>query len=234
MLSSDAVSGTTVVIPAYQAESTIGALVRSLRDLQVPVLVVDDASTDRTAQRAAEAGARVIRRAVNGGKGAALKTGIAEALKEPSTQWVLMMDADRQHLPEEIPLFFQERLQRTEADLFIGDRMHAPDGMPLDRRWTNRFMSWLLSFCSGQTIPDSQCGFRLASRRLLERVRLRSNHFEIESELILRAARAGFRIVPVRIRCVYPRERVSFILPFLDTLRFLRLLGQLALENRKE
>ncbi len=215
-----------MLIPAYQAESTIGALVRSLRDLRIPVIVVDDASTDRTVQRATEAGACVIRRPVNGGKGAALKTGIAEALKEPSTQWVLMMDADRQHLPEDIPLFFQERLRRTEADLFIGDRMHAPEGMPLDRQWTNRFMSALLSFYSGQHIPDSQCGFRLASRRLLERVRLRSNHFEIESELILRAARAGFRIASVPVRCVYPSERVSFILPFLDTLRFLRLLIQ--------
>ncbi len=226
MLSSDTVSTMIVLIPAYQAESTIGALVRSLRDLQIPVIVVDDASTDRTVQRATESGACVIRRPVNGGKGAALKTGIAEVLKDRSTQWVLMMDADRQHLPEEIPLFFQERLQRTEADLFIGNRMDYPEGMPLDRRWTNRFMSWLLSRCSGQTIPDSQCGFRLASRRLLERVTLRSNHFEIESELILRAARAGFRIVPVRIRCVYSSERVSFILPFLDTLRFLRLLIQ--------
>jgi glycosyltransferase involved in cell wall biosynthesis len=229
--SSDLNSGTVVLIPAYQAESTIAELVRPLVKFPIPVFVVDDASTDQTGEKARTAGARVIQRAVNGGKGAALRTGIEEILKDRSVQWILMMDADRQHLPEEIPNFFEQRLQRTEADLLIGNRMDQPTGMPVDRSWTNRFMSHLISLWAGQKIPDSQCGFRLVSRRLLERVRLRSDHFEIESELIVRAARAGFRIASVPIRCVYPSGRVSFILPFLDTLRFIRLLMQLSLDS---
>ena len=134
------------------------------------------------------------------------------------------MDADGQHLPAEIPLLLKEAT-KGESDMIIGNRMGDPHGMPWDRRFTNRIMSWLLSRIAGQHVPDTQCGFRAISRRALESIQLTSERFEIESELVLRCARAGLRIASVPISSVY-RHQTSFIRPFRDTLRFLRLLRQ--------
>ncbi len=210
-----------VVIPAYQAQATIGPLVKAVAALGLPVLVVDDASRDATIREAEAAGARVIRRPVNGGKGTALREGMAAALKE-GYHWILTMDADGQHLPEEIPRFF-EAAGRGTTDLILGNRMRAPQGMPLDRWVTNRAMSWFLSRISGQPLPDTQCGFRLISRRLLETVSLTCERFEVESELVVKAAWAGCRIRSVPVSSVY-RRNLSFIRPLRDTVRFFRLL----------
>ena len=217
-----------VVIPAYRAKGSIGALVSEVARMGLPVIVVDDASEDGTADEAAGAGASVIRRRINGGKGAALREGISKAL-QGGCGWILVMDADGQHLPAEIPLFLQEA-RRTDADLLIGNRMGRPRGMPLDRWASNRVMSWILSRVSGQKVPDTQCGFRLIRRQVLEKVRLTCDRFEVESELVVRAARAGFRIASVPISSVY-RRQISFIRPFRDTVRFLRFLCRLKKER---
>ena len=192
------------------------------------VLVVDDGSSDQTVARASSAGAEVIVRPANGGKGTALREGLA-ALKGRGQDWVLMMDADGQHLPSEISRFLIER-DRGGSDLILGSRMDRPRGMPLDRRLTNRLMSWLISWMAGQGIPDSQCGFRLASRTLLERLRLNSLRFEIESEMAVKAAWAGFRISSVPVSSVY-RGHASFIRPIRDTWRFLLFLWRLRREK---
>ena len=213
-----------VLIPAYQAGKTIGPLVREVRALGLPVVVVDDASSDATAQRAQESGAQVIRRSANGGKGVALREGFSVIFRS-GVDWIVTMDADGQHLASEIPLLLQETV-RGRSDIVIGNRMEDPRGMPLERRLTNRTMSWLISRLAGQRVPDTQCGFRAISRRVLESVTLVSGHFEIESELVLRGARAGFRISSVPISSVY-QQQMSFIRPLQDTLRFLKLLRSL-------
>ena len=219
---------TVVIIPAYQARETVGPLVTEIRALDLPVIVVDDASTDGTAAAAEAAGAAVIRRSLNGGKGAALREGIAKALQD-GCNWVLTLDADGQHLPSEIPRFLREA-QEKGADLLIGNRMEQPRGMPIDRWLTNFCMSRLISRIAGQTLPDTQCGFRLVRRRLLERVRLVSNRFEIESELVIRAARSGFRIASVPVSSIY-RRQISFIRPLRDTVRFFCFLRRLKKEQ---
>ena len=234
MSSSENLRDIAILIPAYQAEATIAPVIQSVRDLGISVWVVDDASSDQTGRLAEEAGAQVIRRLVNGGKGAALRTGFSELLKIPTVEWILMMDADHQHLPEEIPLFLEARRNNPQAHFFIGNRMHSPEGMPRDRRWTNRFLSGLLSFWTGHPVPDSQCGFRMVSRRVLENIRLNSSRFEIESELIIRSARAGFLPVSIPIRSVYPKRRISFVRPFQDTLRFVRFAVLVWVEREKE
>ena len=213
-----------VLIPAYQAGKTIGSLVREVLALGFPVVVVDDASTDGTVEAAQKSGAQVIRRSENGGKGAALREGIPLVCKS-GVDWVVTMDADGQHLVKEIPRFLQEA-GKGASDIVIGNRMENPRGMPLDRRLTNRLMSWLISRVTGQWVPDTQCGFRLISRRVLESVTLTSKRFEIESELVLRSAKAGFRIGSIPISSVYQRN-VSFIRPLRDTFRFLKLLRSL-------
>jgi len=217
-----------VVIPAYQARQTIRPVVEQVRALGLPVTVVDDASTDGTAEEAQAAGASVIRRGVNGGKGAALREGISVVLQS-RCEWILMIDADGQHLAAEIPLFLKEA-EQSGADLLIGNRMERPSGMPLDRRLTNRFMSWLISRLAGQRIPDTQCGFRMVRRRVLETLQLVSNRFEVESEMIVLGAWAGFRITSVPVSSIYRRQS-SFIRPIRDTIRFIFFLWQLKREH---
>ncbi len=237
-----------VVIPAYQAHGTIGSLVAEVKHMGLSAIVVDDASNDGTAKEAEAAGAMVIRRPANGGKGAALRDGIPAAL-QLGCDWLLTMDADGQHLVSEIPLFLEES-RRGGADLLIGNRMgprrtrdaalprqrgwyrlgRRPRGMPLDRWVTNRFMSWILSRIAGQKVPDTQCGFRMIRRKVLEKVRLTSDRFEVESELVIRAARAGFRIDSVPVSSVY-RRHSSFIRPLRDTVRFFCFLNQLKREK---
>jgi len=219
-LSSEAV----VLIPAYQAQATIRPLVRDILAQGLPVIVVDDASSDETFREAQASGARVIRRPFNGGKGLALREGLDAAL-EGGYRWILTMDADGQHLPSEIPHFLRAGAQGN-ADLIVGNRMQNPKGMPLDRQLTNRAMSWILSAIAGQRIPDSQCGFRLISRRLIEQLDLSCDRFEIESELLVKSAWAGCRIVSIPVSSVY-RRTSSFIRPVRDTFRFFRFLFML-------
>ena len=238
----------TVVIPAYQASKTIGPLIAAIKKFKLPVIVVDDASDDGTAEAAEAAGASVIRRRINGGKGAALREGIPAALRM-GCEWLLMLDADGQHLVSEIPLFLDEA-RKGGADLLIGNRMGRPRrtnaaalprqqgwcrlgrprGMPLDRWLTNLVMSRILSRVAGQEVPDTQCGFRMIRREVLEKVRISSNRFEVESEMVVRAARAGFRIASVPVSSVY-RRQISFIRPLRDTVRFFRFLCRLKKEG---
>lgn len=217
-----------VVMPAYQAKGAIGPLVADARKMGLPVIVVDDASNDGTAKEAEAAGATVIRRTTNGGKGRALRDAIPAALRQ-GCDWVLTLDADGQHLVSEIPLFLREA-ERGGADLLIGNRMGSPRGMPLDRWFTNLLMSRIISRVSGQSVPDTQCGFRMIRREVLEKVRLSSDRFEVETELVIRAARAGFRIASVPVSSVY-RRQLSFIRPLRDTVRFFRFLNQLKREK---
>ena len=219
-----------VVIPAYQAEATLPALIRSIRPMGLPVIVVDDASFDRTGPAALAEGAVVLKREVNGGKGAALRQGFGEALRQ-GYGWIILMDADGQHVPSEIPRFL-EAAQREPVDLIVGNRMQDPRGMPLQRRVTNRVMSWFISRIAGQRVPDTQCGFRLVSRRLLEKISLVSERFEIDSEMVIRAGWSGFRIASVPIASIYRRE-TSFIHPFGDTVRFFRFLKRILTERRQ-
>ena len=205
------------VIPAYQAQATISSLVRRIVAQKLPVIVVDDASSDQTVRRAEEAGARVLRRPVNGGKGKVLREGFEAALAA-GYDWVLTLDADGQHLPSEIPRFL-EAAARGSADLILGNRMENPKEMPRDRWLTNWLMSRILSWIAGQRFPDTQCGFRAVHRRILEKVELRFDRFEIESELLIQSAKAGARIISIPVSSVY-RRSLSFIRPVRDTFRF--------------
>jgi hypothetical protein len=105
--------------------------------------------------------------------------------------------------------------------MFIGNRLSKAQGMPWVRILTNKFMSWILSKVTKQKIPDSQCGFRLIKREVLKKLNLKSAKYEIESEVLIRASRLGFKIESVPVKTVYRGER-SKINPFADTLRFIR------------
>jgi glycosyltransferase involved in cell wall biosynthesis len=207
------------VIPCYNEAPFIGALIAEIRQYLTHVIVVDDGSTDGTAFKARAAGAEVICRGRNGGKGAALRAGWWHACQRGFT-WVLMMDGDGQHAPADIPKFFA-RAKENGAVLVVGDRMANSEAMPWLRRHVNRWMSRRLSALAGIRLLDSQCGFRLAHLETLTRLPLSARRFEIESETLVTFLAAGLRVEFVPIRVIYESER-SNICPFRDTWRWLR------------
>ncbi|HEX9780270.1 MAG TPA: glycosyltransferase family 2 protein [bacterium] len=210
--------GYCVIIPAYKAEETIAQLVRASRAQGLPVVVVDDGSHDRTAQLASKEGAVVISHLKNRGKGTALRTGFRHALRA-GYAGVITLDSDGQHDPRDIPVLIQAG-ERQHAGIVVGNRMPHGGAMPPMRRWTNQFMSWVVSALTRQRIPDSQCGFRFIHRGVLTSVRLRSRRFEIETELLLEAARRRWKMVSAPVQTIY-RNEASYIRPLRDTVRFL-------------
>ncbi len=209
------------LIPAYAEENYIGEVVRSACAHGASVLVVDDGSPDATAQRAEEAGAQVIRHSHNRGKGAALETGCRVA-REQRFEVVVTLDADGQHDPAELPKFI-DVYQRTGIPVLLGNRMAAAEDMPWLRRFTNRFMSWLLGRIMGCYVPDTQCGYRLYRMDVLQWLGTGEKGFAAESEVLLRLAARGVRMDSVRIRTLYGKRK-SKIRPGRDTLRFVRML----------
>lgn len=207
-----------ILIPAYNEAAQIGRLVRTLKSIGYDPLVVDDGSKDSTAEESEANGARVIRHKKNMGKGAALRSGIEHILREDH-EAVLIMDGDAQHSSNDIQKFIELANEHRNA-FIIGNRMGDTKNMPLDRKLTNMFMSFIVSRICGQDIPDSQCGFRLVRRELLERTKIESDKFEVESELLIKAGRAGAKILSVPIETCYGEE-ASQINPFWDTFRFI-------------
>src|ERR1700738_5085242 len=154
------------VIPAYNEEKHIGDVVRRTRHKLDNVLVVDDGSQDQTADRAREAGAEVIVHEQNRGKGESIKTGLRHWL-ERQFDFVIILDADGQHRPEEIERFVAAAVSAAAPKLVLGNRMKDVGRMPLVRRLVNRYMSRRISRVCGHEIPDTQCGFRLLHRQLI-------------------------------------------------------------------
>ena len=206
------------IIPALNAERTLPKVIEETTREIEPVLVIDDGSTDRTSEVARAGGAIVLRHDVNRGKGAALKTGFAWAL-EKGYDGVITLDADGQHLPAEISKFLRER-EASGADLIVGGRAHLFQHMLPRRRNANRFSAWCISKCAGVRVPDSQSGFRYYSARLIRGVELRADGFDMESEVIVRAGRRGFRIVTIPIELGFVDGiSTSHYKPLKDTLR---------------
>ncbi len=211
---------TCIIIPSYNESNTIAGLISQVQSLKLGLVVIDDGSTDNTAVIAEKNGAVVIRNARNQGKGASLIRGFEYCLKN-NFDAAITMDGDGQHLPEDIPNFISLAEKKEEIGIIIGNRMFNRRNMPFIRVMTNKFMSWLLSRIIRQKIHDSQCGFRLIKRKVLEELSLKTHKFEIESEIIIEAGRKGFKIESIPIQTVYRKER-SHINPFVDTFRFFR------------
>jgi glycosyltransferase involved in cell wall biosynthesis len=211
-------SDVVVLIPALNAARSIGPLIAEAKQHVERVLVVDDGSSDGTGDVARAQGAVVIRHDVNRGKGGALKTGFAWVL-EQQLDGVITLDADGQHLPRQIPLFLEHR-RATGADLIIGGRAHLFDGMLPRRRMANRFSAWAVAKASRTNIQDSQSGYRFYSSRVLREIPLRSEGFDLETEVIIRAGVRGLRVeqIPIDLGFVDGLS-TSHFKPLLDTLR---------------
>ena len=212
----------SILIPAYNEGLYIGKCLETLLSMDYPkdkleIIVIDDGSTDDTAAAAKKyAGVKVFTKE-NKGKGAALQTGFNYAFGK-GYQAVLTMDGDGQHLPEDIPSLL-ERYQKSHAGMVVGCRPRNLKNMPLDRFVTNWFTSALVSFLARQKVQDSQSGFRVMDVRIVPSLSFSTSHFDTESEILVDASRAGFKITEAPIQTVYGSEK-SKQNPVRDTVRF--------------
>ncbi|HKQ62916.1 MAG TPA: glycosyltransferase family 2 protein [Candidatus Polarisedimenticolaceae bacterium] len=206
------------LIPAYQAAGTVGGVVRATQRFLREVIVVDDGSSDATARIAREAGAQLLELGTHRGKGAALRRGFAHAL-DCGRSAVITLDADGQHDPAEIPRLI-ERWRDTEAGIVIGSRAGSSDAMTPIRRFGNRFSRGAVSLFAGIPVSDPQSGFRLYAAALLRAIRLRGEGYELESEIVVKAARAGFAVESVDIHLAQvDGTETSHYRPWRDTAR---------------
>ncbi len=210
------------VVPAFEEAGSIGTVVREAR-AALPgsrVLVVDDGSTDATASIAEAAGAIVLRRPRNGGKGAALRQGMTWALAQ-GAQLVLTLDGDGQHRAGDLPALLRAATA-APGSIVIGSR-RGQHGQPWLRYAANRLADALVGLAAGQRIADSQCGMRAypaAALAGLGRYRDRSNGFEFDSELLIDLCRAGHAVVAVPIAPRYAGlTRSSHFRPIADAAR---------------
>jgi len=209
------------LIPAHNEAGRIGRVVAGVLPF-LPVLVVDDGSTDATAEEARAAGAEVLCQSPNQGKGTALQAGFRHALSKGCIA-VVTLDGDGQHDPAEIPAFLAAYAAQR-ADLIIGAREYRL--MPPLRRLSNTLGRWLFSWALGQYVRDNQSGYRLVSRRLMEAtLASQERGFEFEVEMIVVAARGGYCIEWVPIRTIYSGQP-SHIRKWHHLVHFLRLVRQ--------
>jgi len=192
------------VIPAYQAERTIAAVVSELAQSDsLRVVVVDDGSLDRTAEIAEAAGALVVQHAKNRGKGAALRTGLLRA-RELGAAVAVTLDADGQHPPTEALRLLADSAPPDALVLGIRDLVQA--GAPRANRFSNAFSNFFLELFSGLTLGDTQCGLRRYPVEKTLALGVRENGYGFEAEVILRAARARWAIAQVPVRVIYPPD----------------------------
>ena len=205
-----------VAIPAYDAAHSVGSVVMRARAVIEDVLVIDDGSSDGTSAAAAAAGAEVHAFARNRGKGAALGAAFG-LLFSRGFEAIVTVDADGQHLPEEIHRLLDVA---TDGDLILGTRDHLFAEMSTVRRSSNRLSSRAISWAAGQAISDVQTGFRLYTRHLIERTGFPEPGFEAESAVVVRAVRAGMRVKTTSIRLGKADGRsTSHYRPIADSLR---------------
>ncbi len=212
-----------IVVPAYNVTGSIRELLQTIMSEQpgMDILAVDDGSIDDTSSGAQSAGAECLSFPENLGKGAALRAGFGRAI-EVDYDAVLTLDADLQHDPVEIENLLAA--YRARRSLVLGVRRRE-GGMPWQRRLSNSLVSCFSSVLAGRWLQDAQCGFRLIPTELLRRISLRGSRYELEPELVIKAARSGYPICEVPVKTIYNRNRSS-IRPFFDTLRFLKMVFQ--------
>jgi glycosyltransferase involved in cell wall biosynthesis len=193
-------SHSVVVIPVHNEASTIAAIVRAAR-AYVPVIVVDDASNDGSGQLAAAAGATVCTLPKHCGKGAALRRGFAEALRR-GAQHIITLDGDGQHDPRDIPRFLTASA-RWGGSIIIGNRLAATAAIPRHRWQAIQVGSFWINWIGECNVQDTQSGFRLYPATILRSLSLKHGGFLLESEILLKAGRAGYDMREMPIRPIY-------------------------------
>lgn len=211
------------VIPAYNAERFVGQVVRRSRKFVGRVLVIDDGSKDDTAKVAKSAGAIVVRLKKNSGKANAIRAGVSALAGKAGI--LVLLDADLQHLPEEIPKVTRP-VKEGKCDICIGSRFLGDYGkMPFHRRLTNRLTTLFTNLLTGYGLTDVQCGFRAIGPTAIAKLKLDGDRYTIETNMVLEAHDAGLRVREVPITTVYGKE-VSYIKSGRHTLSLARIFAK--------
>jgi glycosyltransferase involved in cell wall biosynthesis len=207
-----------VIIPAHHEAERIHWVVKGVRRHCADVVVVDDGSSDATAEVARNAGAVVLVHARNRGKGAALSTGFQYAI-EQNYDLAITLNGNGRHSPDDIPVFL-DAYRRTGFPVIVGNRMGNADAIPVLRRMVNRLATWLLTSRMHGYVPDTQCGFRLYQVNALRHITIAATGRSAVSEILLKLAERSFHIDSVPVDVAYGKERGSFS-PLRDGCEFL-------------
>ncbi len=186
-----------ILIPAYNAQETLGPVLKKIRPFHMDTLVVDDGSSDGTKRVASEQGVSLLRHPFNLGKGAALRTGFRYIL-HGEYQMIITLDADGQHDPSDIPSLLKI-FQSVQPDILIASRAAEFGRMTFLRRFWNRLGVKAVARLCHSDITDSQSGFRLIRTNVLREIDFSTSRFETELELLIKACKKGFRVLSVPI-----------------------------------
>ncbi len=215
---------TLIALPTYNNCGTLADVLDRVQKQGLPILVVNDGSTDRTADiLKGYPDLHVITHEVNRGKGAALRTAFDWAYAQ-GYRYVLTIDSDGQHYPEDIPLFLQA-IEETPDALLVGSRNIEAENMPTQNTIANKTSNFWFTVSTGVHLPDTQTGYRLYPIRRLRNLRLISGKYEFEMEILVRAIWRDIpvRSIPVRVYYAPGEERVSHFRPLRDLLRIVGL-----------
>lgn len=195
------------VIPAYNEEKTIGEVIKETKKYVSQVIVADDASSDRTAEIARKEGATVYHHIINRGVGGALGMGFKAALQN-ETEIIVILDADGQHDPSDIPRLVKPILNNS-ADVVIGSRFLNQQKMPILRRIYNKIANFVTYLLFGIKTTDSQSGFRAFSQKALGAIDIKTNGPEVCSEIIKEIGQKKLRLAEVPIKAIYTAYSLS-------------------------
>jgi len=215
---------TYLLIPSYKSAEPLKRFIDTLLTEFVPkkhLFIVDDASKDGTYEMCGSNGIECLRHEKNRGKGKALKTGFTHLITHKKARWILTMDADGQHSPSDINLFLNKAIKYPTTGICIGARNMRPGIMPLARIFSNRLTSIIMTLFTGVRIKDSQCGYRLYSAELINSIDIEYERFEMESEVIMKAAAKKFPVHFVPVQTLYLKGP-SHISHLADTLRWVK------------
>lgn len=205
-----------VCIPAYNEETRIGRVVQEARKFSQHVIVCDDGSADRTAVEATDSGAVVLRHDKNEGKGAALRTLLGVARKF-SPDIIITLDADGQHDPSDIPKLVMPILDGS-ADVVIGSRFGNGNKIPIHRKVGNSILTTMTNVSAKTKVQDTQSGFRAYSSKVIPSITINRNGMGVDSEILIKVAKSGFKIEERRVSVKYGGETSTFN-PLSHTLR---------------
>ncbi|HIJ66546.1 MAG TPA: glycosyltransferase family 2 protein [Candidatus Hydrogenedentes bacterium] len=203
-------SGLAAVVPCYNAGDRVRGVVAELAALLEHVFVVDDGSTDGAVADLRDFPAEIITFPENRGKGHAMLEGFRAALAIPAVRCVAILDADGQHDPAELGRLYRA-FEDNDADLVIGSRVFDQQHVPWRSRFGNKLTIAVTARLLGQRIPDTQSGYRLHSRRLLENVvaTLTGGRYETEMAILVKALQEDYTVVPVPIQTIYEKGNPS-------------------------
>jgi len=205
------------IIPAFNEEKQIARVINGVRKHIPDVIVVDDGSCDATAEQAERSGAFVIRHDANRGKGMALRTGFSHALQKNYAA-VLTLDGDGQHETSEIGNFLSA-FGNNSGDIIIGTRLWDRAAVPLYRYLPNLIGIFCISKAAGCKIEDTQSGFRLYRKEVLDSIRLETSGFETETEILIKAGKKGFSMHHIPVSAIYQKDYKTNFRPVRDFYR---------------